>query len=215
MVKTITTSELRALYANADAAKPKKQRKPKQISFFGEAATAKPKAKRKKLIPALLDEGPKATTTLTEPVSLHIPGDPCPWTAPQFSGAKGGRAGYRSKRLREWYAYAVPLLKSQWMPRAPIGHAVQLDIVAVFPRSRILKALQDTWPKCRTWMTSRPDVDNVVKACSDSLSLAYVWSDDCLVVSGNKTKVIAADGEESGVYITISPVAALPAPKPS
>ena len=192
--------------------KAKKPRKPKQISMFGEPVTAKPKAKskRKKTAVAFLSDTPRVTHTLTEPVSLHIPGDPQPWTAPLFSGKKGGRAGYRSPELREWYAKVVPIIKAQWIPRAPIGHAVSLEVLFVFPRTRIPAPLRETWPKCREWMVTAPDLSNSVKSCEDAMSvgrgcnMAGVWVDDCLVVEiTSARKVIAAEGEESGIYVTI------------
>lgn len=205
-MKTTTPQELRDIMGLNQ--KPKKRKRgPKSISMFGEEVPTKPKAKRKKL--AFVDDTPRATHTLTEPVSLYIPGDPQPWTAPEFT-SNGGAHGHRTEKLQKWYSRVVPILMEQWLPRPPIGHAVSYSVLFVFPRSKIPAPLRETWPKERAWMPTSCDLSNNIKSLEDSLScgrgckMAGVWVDDVLVVEiSSARKVIAAEGEDSGIYITI------------
>lgn len=78
---------------------------------------------------------------------------------------------------------------------------VQLAIVQPIPAS---------WPKKKRelalkgeiWPTSRPDIDNIIKAFLDGLN-GVAWVDDVQVVSINATKRY---GAMPGVWVTVSPV---------
>lgn len=78
---------------------------------------------------------------------------------------------------------------------------MQLDVWAVCQRPKRLMRKSD--PAGRILRTTRPDCDNVMKACADALQLAGVIVDDCHISSWHCTGYYAAKDEEPQVVILL------------
>lgn len=107
-------------------------------------------------------------------------------------------------------------LADQYRPRGLDGKAIVIDcpvrveVTAVMPRPQSLcqvskRTGEPLQPPSRRWHTSKPDLDNVVKAVLDALR--DWWRDDCIVVLIVAAKRVAAFGEAPHYDIMISEVA--------
>jgi len=82
----------------------------------------------------------------------------------------------------------------------PLEGAVRVSLLFVFPRPRVL-----VWkrrPMLRTWHTSRPDCENVIKSFLDALT-GLVWHDDAQVSELHAVKAIAAGSEQPHVEVCV------------
>lgn len=80
----------------------------------------------------------------------------------------------------------------------PIDQAIGVDLVFVMPLAKSNRRKVNH----RKWHAKKPDKDNLEKAVLDALS-EVAWTDDAKVSTGVTTKVIAGDGDETGVAIRI------------
>ncbi len=83
---------------------------------------------------------------------------------------------------------------------APLEGPVALRVVFVLPRPKRLIWKRREMP--RVPHTSRPDLDNLVKALKDSLN-GLAWRDDSQVVELSASKCYASGNELPGVEIAI------------
>jgi Holliday junction resolvase RusA-like endonuclease len=95
-----------------------------------------------------------------------------------------------------WRA-AIVLEANVARPASPITAAVCIVVTFHFPAPKRRKA------GASTWNTSKPDIDNALKAVLDALTDAGFWTDDSLVVDIAARKMVAGPGEEPGATIEI------------
>lgn len=102
-----------------------------------------------------------------------------------------------------WEALAASWCRVAWRGRAPIDELVEVEIVAVLRRPGRLNRKKDA--PGRLLAPVKPDVDNVAKACIDSLVLAGVIVDDNRVARLVASKWYAAKGEDPHVEMRLRP----------
>ena len=87
--------------------------------------------------------------------------------------------------------------------RLPLGGALRIDIVAVFPRPKGLIWKRRPMPRIRH--TKKPDRDNLDKACLDALR-GIVFHDDCQACEGGVQKWIASGAELPHVIVRVAEI---------
>ncbi len=86
---------------------------------------------------------------------------------------------------------------------APLDGPVELRVIFMLPRPKRL-----VWKRramLRIWHTSRPDLDNLVKAVKDALT-GIAWRDDCQVVGLSASKCYASGTEHPGVELSVGEI---------
>jgi Holliday junction resolvase RusA-like endonuclease len=98
------------------------------------------------------------------------------------------------------YKTAIRGTAAEQYSGAPLTGPIGLEVLFVFsrPKSKVWKKR----PMPREPHTSKPDLDNALKAVKDSLS-KQVWRDDAQVSAANCTKAIAAGDEQPHTFIKI------------
>ena len=76
--------------------------------------------------------------------------------------------------------------------------------MVLFPRPARLNRKKD--PVGRIPHTSKPDRDNLDKACLDALTQLQLWSDDDQVCAGEVSKWYAAKDERPGAIVRVMAV---------
>lgn len=102
---------------------------------------------------------------------LVIPGTPVPKARPR-TVIQGGRAHtYTPRKTRQWEetVRAVAMLHR---PPAPYEGPLAVTMVFYLPKPKSSK---------RRWPSVKPDLDNLIKACSDALN-GVIWRDDSQIV---------------------------------
>lgn len=139
-------------------------------------------------------------------IQFHVPGLPKPQGSKRHVG--GGRLVESSKDLKAWRRKVSAAARFAFHDVAPFTGPVFVDLLFRLPRpkshyrtGRFAHLLRDDAPE---WVTTRPDVDKLVRGCLDALSgVGYV--DDALVVSLYTSKrYVAADARDSrwAVFVT-------------
>ena len=126
-----------------------------------------------------------------------VPGQPVAKARPRVTSF--GHT-YTPKKTKEYEALVAGLAKKQWT-FAPMRGALKLQVTCIFKRPKRLMRKAD--PEGRIWKISRPDLDNVIKSCSDGLEV--VMNDDAQIVWIEASKLYAAKGEEPHVCIRLEP----------
>lgn len=118
------------------------------------------------------------------PVQFHVPGLPKPQGSKRHVG--GGRLVESSKELKAWRRKVSVAARDAFVGIGPYAGPVFVDLLFRLPRpkshyrtGRFAHLLRDDAPD---WVTTRPDVDKLVRGCLDALS-GYGYVDDALVVS--------------------------------
>jgi len=130
-----------------------------------------------------------------------IPGQPAAQARPRFAN---GRA-YRAGRSVQWETAAAHLMAEQWRQEHPPGvratGPLVLDVTAVFRRPR--RMIWKRRPMPREPHCSRPDLDNVIKACADAIQASGVIDDDGAICAIQARKCYAAGDESAHVSIVL------------
>lgn len=121
-----------------------------------------------------------------QPIRIVVPGTPQGKGRPRaFAIKHGPRAGqvamHTPAKTRTYEGIIASLGLDAMRGRAPLTQPLQLTLVAYCP-------IPDSWPRWkraealedRIRPTSKPDMDNVLKALSDALN-EVVWADDSRV----------------------------------
>lgn len=95
---------------------------------------------------------------------------------------------FTPKKTANWESYARLKASEQMQSRVPTDKPVKLTVSAFFTPA-------NSWPKWKLEQankgviahTAKPDLDNIVKICKDSLN-GVVWADDAQVVRVEATK---------------------------
>lgn len=94
--------------------------------------------------------------------------------------------------------------------RPPLEGPVGLNVVFLFTMPKGEHRIRE--PRPRRWHTSKPDVDNALKAIMDAAVMAGWVADDAPVAQVNAQKIVAAQGEEPGAHVTLFALPPIAAP---
>lgn len=139
---------------------------------------------------------------MSEPVTVIIPGDPQGKARPRFNGRSGVYTPAKTAAYEEMIGI---LAKSSMRGKPVLTGALHIDLRAVMPipkgwskDKRNAAILGDIRP------TSKPDIDNIIKAVSDGMN-RIVYADDAAIASINASKVY---GLNPFVAVTVKSVSA-------
>lgn len=118
------------------------------------------------------------------PIQFHVPGLPKPQGSKRHVGK--GRLVESSKDLKAWRRKVSVAARDAFVGVGPYAGPVFVDLLFRLSRpkshyrtGRFAHQLRDDAPD---WVTTRPDVDKLVRGCLDALS-GYAYVDDAMVVS--------------------------------
>lgn len=118
-----------------------------------------------------------------EAIHFVVPGDPTAQKRPKFF-RRGSFVGTYDPSKKEKDHFLILAYKHK--PEVPIDQPIHLTVKFYFPRpknhygtGKKSQVLKDGAPK---FHSSRPDVDNAYKLCSDALTGVF-WKDDSLISS--------------------------------
>lgn len=114
---------------------------------------------------------------------IDVPGLPVPFAR------SGGHGKVRFTPAKQRHAMAdLKIIGSRAMEgRKPFEGPLAVEFIFTWPVPASWSKRRRAAPESR-WRTSRPDVDNLIKICADSLN-AVVWLDDALIVESTARKV--------------------------
>lgn len=147
-----------------------------------------------------------AIRATSDRISLWIPGPPPTQGSVKYVGM--GRIIHdNSAKLSVWRAqlrHAVEALTPDDHKHLPLEGPLELAVMATLRRPirhyRKSGQLKQTAP---TLPTVRPDLDKIIRAIDDALTLANAWRDDSQVVRVLALKAYALDPLEEGTEVLI------------
>jgi len=101
-------------------------------------------------------------------------------------------------KLPAWRSAVVEACTAQMeadLNTTPFTGPVSLVVTFFMPRP--------AKPKFEGYPAVKPDVDKLVRAVADALTIAKIWADDCLVVDLAVRKRFAGGEVQPGAYIAI------------
>ena len=115
-------------------------------------------------------------------IYFEVPGEPVAQGRPKFTRIGNHVRAYDPEKSR-LYKSLVRDAAAKVMPETPLECAVSLMVMAYrsIPRSWSKKK-QESARRGEIMPTTKPDIDNVVKAIKDALT-GVIWRDDSKVVS--------------------------------
>lgn len=141
-------------------------------------------------------------------IAFPIIGQPAPQGSKRHVG--GGRMVESSKKVAPWRQDVVAAARDaieadeNWHP---FGGAVKvrLDFTLTRPKShyRTGKFAHELRPNAPDFISSKPDLDKLVRSTFDALSTAGIWTDDNLAAIVRATKRYAPS---AGAYIEITEI---------
>lgn len=142
-------------------------------------------------------------------IKFTIPGEPVAKGRPKFTTVGGFARAYTDKKTLNYESLVImSALASGQIPDKPVESPIEVGIVAVFQRTKALAACSKKgvykYPVERILKTTKPDTDNCIKQCLDSLNHTGIWVDDSLVWKIVAEKYHAAIGESPHVEVTVS-----------
>jgi crossover junction endodeoxyribonuclease RusA len=167
-------------------------------------------------------EADVAPVTHQHRLTFFVPGEPIPEGSLRAQGRlKGGgiRLAHDDTRLKPWRECIGLIAKSAGrgvLPREPIDTGVALGLVFVFsrPLGHFSKAavptridrLRPCWAGLQPH-TSKPDLDKLIRAIGDALTLARVIEDDGRICEVEAVKWYADEasphGNVAGVHVRL------------
>lgn len=142
-------------------------------------------------------------------LGAQIDGDPVAKGRPRST--KDGRV-YTPAKTRSWESMAAQVLSLRW-GAAPLIRPVGLSVMAIHsrPKSRPKSIPRDLWALGgQLWRPSKPDLDNIIKACKDAIEKAGVIANDSQICEVRGRKVYAAKGEEPSIIIHLYEIGEVP-----
>ena len=128
-------------------------------------------------------------------IQFYVPEQPMACPRPRVT--KRGHA-FMPKKYTDWKSSVVAWLFTEWDGHRFTG-PVEVKVVAVFKR---LSSTPKKRPE-RALKITKPDIDNVLKACLDSLVECEILEDDNLVCRTVVEKWFAALNEEPHIFIEV------------
>lgn len=131
---------------------------------------------------------------------FHIPGQPIAKGRARISTWGGFARAYTPEKTVAYEGLVASRGSDAMDGQAPFDGPLRVEVVATF-------AIPASWSKRKraaaiegtAWHTSRPDGDNIAKACFDALN-KIVWTDDSRIASCEVAKVY---GVVPGVQVTV------------
>lgn len=140
-------------------------------------------------------------------VRVTVPGPPVAQGRPRITTIGGFARAYDPAKSRSWKGTAqVHMLAAMRAAGlALLEGPLEVEILAVFdcPVSRYRK--RD--PRQREWKATKPDAENIAKACLDAGS-GVLYRDDAQVALLTVRKVVGAQGEAARVEMRVAPAGA-------
>ena len=137
-------------------------------------------------------------------ITIRVPGDPVAKGRPRAT-AIGGRARMYTPASTRAYEQRVAVAAREAMAKAPpmdgalsVSIEITMQIPVSWTRAKLADALAGL-----VMPTSRPDLDNLVKALTDACN-GIVWRDDSQIVRLMAEKRY---GEQPGASISVIPLA--------
>jgi Holliday junction resolvase RusA-like endonuclease len=123
---------------------------------------------------------------MSEPVTVVIPGKPQGKARPRFNGRSGVYTPAKTAAYEEMIGI---LAKSSMRGKQALTGALHIDLRAVMPIPKSWsKAKRDAAIIGEIRPTSKPDIDNIIKAVSDGMN-QIVYEDDAAIASITASKV--------------------------
>ena len=128
---------------------------------------------------------------MTDRYTIRVDGIPAPQARPRLFVAGGHARAYSPKT--NWFSlvYAKAL---ENRPKAPMDGPIGIACRFIFPRPKSVK-------KDEIWKYSRPDIDNLIKACMDALGEARWFIDDGRISSLSILKCYDGELDPPGAVI--------------
>jgi Holliday junction resolvase RusA-like endonuclease len=99
--------------------------------------------------------------------------------------SRGGHARVYDPATAEGWKSQIALAARDHRPPKPLRGAIRLSIDFIFPRPRAHyrtgRFADQLRPSAPTRHTTKPDLDNCIKAVKDALTAIGMWADDCAV----------------------------------
>ena len=130
---------------------------------------------------------------MSKHIALFIPGNPVPQGRPKFARQGNFVRCYDPKKSSEWKQFISLRAASENVQ--PFSQGTALEISAVFYLTRPVSVSV----KKRPYPTSKPDLDNLIKALKDGLK-GITWHDDSQVV---KISAVKQYSDKPGIYIEV------------
>jgi crossover junction endodeoxyribonuclease RusA len=135
-------------------------------------------------------------------VRIEVPGIPAPQGSKRHVG--NGIMVEASAALRPWRDAVTWHARRAHGPRPPMGGAVQVTMLFVFPRPRSHygtgRNAGTLKPGAPVFHTSKPDIDKLIRAILDALTQAGAVKDDCIIAAAGAKKIY---GARPGCRITV------------
>ncbi|WP_157801687.1 RusA family crossover junction endodeoxyribonuclease [Corynebacterium striatum] len=123
---------------------------------------------------------------------VFVPGVPRPQGSKVNLGR--GRMKESSPHLKAWRGLVTTRSAIIWKRNPPIDQSVHLDVVFVMPARK-------REPDPGGWHTATPDLDKLIRAIGDALTMAGILHDDSRIAAITATKRRARHGEPPGAHI--------------
>lgn len=137
---------------------------------------------------------------MIEPVTIVIPGDPQGKGRPRFHGRSGV---YTPAKTADYEAMIRILARASMRGREALTGPLHVDLRAVMPIPKSWsQGLRSAAITGDIRPTSKPDIDNIIKAVSDGMN-KIVYADDAAIASVSASKVY---GENPFVVVTVKPL---------
>jgi Holliday junction resolvase RusA-like endonuclease len=154
---------------------------------------------------------PSTTAPAAEWISFFVPGEPKGQPRPRaFARRMGSRfvARVYDAGTAEGWKGQIAIAARAHVPATPLCGAMRLSIEFVFPRPRSHfrtgRHAHELRPDAPTLHTGKPDLDNLIKAVKDALTVLRMWEDDCAVCEYGRMR--KRYGEAPGAFIRIERV---------
>ena len=148
-------------------------------------------------------------------LEIWVAGIPAPQGSKRHVG--GGRMVESSKKVKPWRAGVVQAARDAAALTAgftPFDGPVRVDVTFYMPRPQrhYIGGHVDGELKADAplWVSSRPDVDKLLRSTFDGLSTAGVWADDNLAARVTVSKQYAKRPDLAGALVHLRPLARTP-----
>lgn len=134
--------------------------------------------------------------------AFRIPGEPVAKARPRLGVVNGHAMAFTPKKTRSYEDIVRQIAVREWGKQEPLaGVAITLELV-------FTRGIRASWPKRKQALVAlgevapigKPDLDNLVKACTDGMN-GIVYLDDSMIVQITATKCY---GLEPGVDVRMT-----------
>lgn len=134
-------------------------------------------------------------------ISFFVDGEPKAQPRTRAFSRGGITSVYDPGTANGWKALIAMAAKPH-RPETPIDNPISLHVMFLMPRPKRLQTKKYI-NKPLIWHTSKPDLDNLIKAVMDSLTQIGFWTDDSRVFRQYLIKRYANAYERPGVLIQL------------